>query len=160
MEKDQETVSRSGGMERKNKEVFFIPSSEKKDFYLKLAFFTDPHACVPVRSEYELLRILDRNLKKIVKALSLMNNQQWGECIPKIEACYGHYLMQNSISKKERSEVYLQVGQHLSFLSRMTANTTAISQLFDMYRDYSTDVERLLEQYTEEEHTSEGDKCP
>lgn len=147
MEKDQQPISTFGGMERKNKEVFFIPSSEKKDFYLKLAFLTDPHACVPARSEYELLRILDRNLKKTIKVLSLINNQQWDTCIPQIQACYGHYLMQNSIGKKERTQVYLQVGQHLDFLTRIAMNCKAIAQLFDMYRDYSADVEWLLEQY-------------
>lgn len=158
MKKDQETIPTCERWERKNKEVFFIPEKEQKDFYLKLAFVMDPHACAVERTEYELLKILHRNLKKALKFLTLVNGQQWDERVSDIQTCYGHYLMQESIDKKERKQIYHRMGHYLQFLTQMAMNSRVISQLTDIYIRYYADVEQLLEEYPQEKNALEKNK--
>lgn len=160
MKNEQETIPTWRGWERKNKEVFFIPLKEQKSFYLQLAFVMDPHACTVERTEYELLQILHRNLKKSAKFFSLINSQQWDERVSDLQACYGHYLMQDSIDKKERKQVHLRMGPYLQFLTQMAMNCKIISQLTEIHLRYCADVERLLQQYPQGKKRSEEDNDP
>lgn len=160
MKEGQDTTRTLEEWERKSKEVFYIPLKEQKDFYLKLAFVMDPHACAVERTEYELLRILHRNLKKATKFLALVNAQQWDERVSDIQTCYGHYLMQESIDKKERKQVHFRMGQYLQFLTQMAMNSKVISQLTGIYTHYYSDVERLLQEYPQEKTVSKKDKDP
>lgn len=150
MEKDETVTPAMNGMERKNTEVFFISPEEMKDFYFKLAFIIDPHACTPKRTEYELLKILHRNLKKAIKLLSLVNSLKWKENIPHIQNCCGLYLMDKTISKKERMEVFTHIGQHLQALTQLGMDSRTMHQLYDIHLRLSANVERLLEQYPQE----------
>lgn len=150
MEKDENATPSINGMERKNTEVFFISPEEMKDFYFKLAFIIDPHACTPNRTEYELLKILHRNLKKAIKLLSLVNSLKWNESIPEIQSCCGLYLMEETISKKERMDVYVHINQHLKSLIQMGMNSRTIHQMYDIYLRLFSNVERLLQEYPQE----------
>lgn len=150
MEKDENAPRGSDGMERKTTQVFFIPPEEMKDFYFKLAFIIDPHACTPNRTEYELLKILHRNLKKAVKLLSLVNSLKWNESMPEIQNCCGLYLMEDTISKKERMDVYTHIGKHLQALTQLGTNSRTMHQLYDIHLRLAKNVERLLQQYPEE----------
>ena len=65
METKQVTVQPAvGGMIKASKDSFVIPKEELKDFYLKFAFPLDPDSCSVNRTEFELLNILLKNLKK------------------------------------------------------------------------------------------------
>lgn len=65
METKQVTVQPAvGGMIKASKDSFVIPKEELKDFYLKFAFLLDPDSCSVNRTEFELLNILLKNLKK------------------------------------------------------------------------------------------------
>lgn len=150
MKKDENESPVVESMNRKSTEVFYIPPKEMKDFYLKLAFLIDPHACKPTRTEYELLKILHRNLKKATRLLSLVNSLNWNENIPEIQKCCGLYLMEDTISKKERMEVHTHIGQHLQALTQLGMNSKTVHQWYDMNLRHSTNVERLLQQYPEE----------
>ena len=73
METKQVTVQPAvGGMIKASKDSFVIPKEELKDFYLKFAFLLDPDSCSVNRTEFELLNILLKNLKKILCFGSLL----------------------------------------------------------------------------------------
>ncbi len=66
METKQVTVQPAvGGMIKASKDSFVIPKEELKDFYLfKFAFLLNPDSCSINRTEFELLNILLKDLKK------------------------------------------------------------------------------------------------
>ena len=67
METKQVTVQPAvGGMIKASKDSFVIPKEELKDFYLKFAFLLNPDSCSINRTEFELLNILLKDLKKIL----------------------------------------------------------------------------------------------
>ena len=51
-------------MIKASKDSFVIPKEELKDFYLKFAFLLNPDSCSINRTEFELLNILLKDLKK------------------------------------------------------------------------------------------------
>ena len=74
METKQVTVQPAvGGMIKASKDSFVIPKEELKDFYLKFAFLLNPDSCSINRTEFELLNILLKDLKKILAALTHLN---------------------------------------------------------------------------------------
>ena len=92
METKQVTVQPAvGGMIKASKDSFVIPKEELKDFYLKFAFLLDPDSCSVNRTEFELLNILLKNLKKILTALTHLNTHPWDEGIAEIQISCGVY---------------------------------------------------------------------
>lgn len=160
MKKKQEKIPTMQGWERKNKEIFFIPLREQKDFYFKLAFVMNPNACVVEHTEYELLKILCRNLKKATKFLSLIKGQPWDKRVDDIPTCYGHYRMQESIDKKERKQIYLGMGKYLQFLTPRAMTCKVISQLTEIHLRYSANVEHLLPHDRQEKNRFKESKGP
>lgn len=82
METKQVTVQPAvRGMIKASKDSFVIPKEELKDFYLKFAFLLNPDSCSVNRTEFELLNILLKDLKKILAALTHLNTHPWDEGI-------------------------------------------------------------------------------
>ena len=101
METKQVTVQATvGGMIKASKDSFVIPKEELKDFYLKFAFLLDPDSCSVNRTEFELLNILLKNLKKILAALTHLNTHPWDEGIAEIQISCGAYSIQDSLDRK------------------------------------------------------------
>ena len=92
METKQVTVQLAvGGMIKASKDSFVIPKEELKDFYLKFAFLLNPDSCSINRTEFELVNILLKDLKKIMAALTHLNTHPWDEGIAEIQISCGVY---------------------------------------------------------------------
>ncbi|EXY30644.1 hypothetical protein M080_7093, partial [Bacteroides fragilis str. 3397 T10] len=76
-------------MIKASKDSFVIPKEELKDFYLKFAFLLNPDSCSVNRTEFELLNILLKDLKKILAALTHLNTHPWDEGIAEIQISCG-----------------------------------------------------------------------
>ena len=112
-----------GGMIKASKDSFVIPKEELKDFYLKFAFLLDPDSCSVNRTEFELLNILLKNLKKILAALTHLNTHPWDEGIAEIQISCGAYSIQDNLSKEKRMQMNTSTGKHLQFLPQMAVSS-------------------------------------
>lgn len=120
METKQVTVQPAvGGMIKTSKDSFVIPKEELKDFYLKFAFLLNPDSCSANRTEFELLNILLKDLKKTLAVLTHLNTHAWNEGIAEIQISCGVYSIQDNLSKKERMQMNTSTGKHLQFLTQM-----------------------------------------
>lgn len=134
METKQVTVQPAvGGMIKASKDSFVIPKEELKDFYLKFAFLLNPDSCSINRTEFELLNILLKDLKKILAALTHLNTHPWDEGIAEIQISCGVYSLQDNLSKKERMQMNTSMGKHLQFLTQMAVNSPVFKLLFKNY---------------------------
>ena len=71
METEQVAVQPTvGSIAQTPQNAFVVPNGELKDFYLKFALLLNPNSCSANRTEFELLNILLKDLKKIVGALT------------------------------------------------------------------------------------------
>ena len=120
-----------GGMIKASKDSFVIPKEELKDFYLKFAFLLDPDSCSVNRTEFELLNILLKNLKKILAALTHLNTHPWDEGIAEMQ-------------------MNTSTGKHLQFLTQMAMNSPVFKQLFRNYHNHYIQVESLVKQMAKE----------
>ena len=142
METKQVTVQPAvGGMIKASKDSFVIPKEELKDFYLKFAFLLNPDSCSINRTEFELLNILLKDLKKILAALTHLNTHPWDEGIAEI---------QDNLSKKERMQMNTSMGKHLQFLTQMAVNSPVFKLLFKNYHNHYIQVESLVKQMAKE----------
>ena len=131
METKQVTVQPAvGGMIKASKDSFVIPKEELKDFYLKFAFLLNPDSCSVNRTEFELLNILLKDLKKILAALTHLNTHPWDEGIAEIQISCGVYSLQDNLSKEKRMQMNTSTGKHLQFLTQMAMNSPVFKQLF------------------------------
>ena len=151
METKQVTVQPAvGGMIKASKDSFVIPKEELKDFYLKFAFLLNPDSCSVNRTEFELLNILLKDLKKIMAALTLLNTHPWDEGIAEIQISCGAYSIQDNLSKKERIQMNAAMGKHLQFLTQMAMNSQIFKLLYKNYHNHYIQVESLVKQMAKE----------
>ena len=147
METKQVTVQPAvGGMIKASKDSFVIPKEELKDFYLKFAFLLNPDSCSVNRTEFELLNILLKDLKKILAALTHLNTHPWDEGIAEIQISCGVYSLQDNLSKEKRMQMNTSTGKHLQFLTQMAMNSPVFKQLFRNYHNHYIQVESLVKQ--------------
>lgn len=139
-----------GGMIKASKDSFVIPKEELKDFYLKFAFLLNPDSCSVNRTEFELLNILLKDLKKILAALTHLNTHPWDEGIAEIQISCGVYSLQDNLSKKERMQMNTSMGKHLQFLTQMAVNSPVFKLLFKNYHNHYIQVESLVKQMAKE----------
>ena len=151
METKQVTVQPAvGGMIKASKDSFVIPKEELKDFYLKFAFLLDPDSCSVNRTEFELLNILLKDLKKIVGALTHLTMHAWDDGIPEILLSCGAYSLQDDLNKKTRMQMNASMGKHLQFLTQMAMDSPAMKLLFKNYHNHYIQVESLVKQMAKE----------
>ena len=150
METKQVTVQPAvGGMIKASKDSFVIPKEELKDFYLKFAFLLDPDSCSVNRTEFELLNILLKNLKKILAALTHLNTHPWDEGIAEIQISCGAYSIQDNLSKEKRMQMNTSTGKHLQFLTQMAVSSPVFKLLFKNYHNhYKVWLNRWLKKWT------------
>ena len=139
-----------GGMIKASKDSFVIPKEELKDFYLKFAFLLDPDSCSVNRTEFELLNILLKNLKKILAALTHLNTHPWDEGIAEIQISCGVYSLQDNLSKEKRMQMNTSTGKHLQFLTQMAVSSPVFKLLFKNYHNHYIQVESLVKQMAKE----------
>lgn len=66
METEQVAVQPTvGSIAQTPQNAFVVPNGELKDFYLKFALLLNPNSCSANRTEFELLNILLKDLKKL-----------------------------------------------------------------------------------------------
>ena len=151
METKQVTVQPAvGGMIKASKDSFVIPKEELKDFYLKFAFLLNPDSCSVNRTEFELLNILLKDLKKILAALTHLNTHPWDEGIAEIQISCGVYSLQDNLSKEKRMQMNTSTGKHLQFLTQMAMDSPVFKQLFRNYHNHYIQVESLVKQMAKE----------
>ena len=129
-------------MIKASKDSFVIPKEELKDFYLKFAFLLNPDSCSINRTEFELLNILLKDLKKILAALTHLNTHPWDEGIAEIQISCGVYSLQDNLSKKERMQMNTSMGKHL--------HSPVFKLLFKNYHNHYIQVESLVKQMAKE----------
>ena len=151
METKQVTVQPAvGGMIKASKDSFVIPKEELKDFYLKFAFLLDPDSCSVNRTEFELLNILLKNLKKILAALTHLNTHPWDEGIAEIQISCGVYSLQDNLSKEKRMQMNTSTGKHLQFLTQMAMDSPTMKLLYRNMNKHYMQVEMLVKQMAAE----------
>ena len=151
METKQVTVQPAvGGMIKASKDSFVIPKEELKDFYLKFAFLLNPDSCSINRTEFELLNILLKDLKKIVGALTHLTMHAWDDGMAEILLSCGAYSIQDDLNKKTRMQMNASMGKHLQFLTQMAMDSPVFKQLFRNYHNHYIQVESLVKQMAKE----------
>ena len=151
METKQVTVQPAvGGMIKASKDSFVIPKEKLKDFYLKFAFLLNPDSCSINRTEFELLNILLKDLKKILAALTHLNTHPWDEGIAEIQISCGVYSLQDNLSKKERMQMNTSMGKHLQFLTQMAMDSPTMKLLYRNMNKHYMQVEMLVKQMAAE----------
>ena len=151
METKQVTVQPAvGGMIKASKDSFVIPKEELKDFYLKFAFLLNPDSCSVNRTEFELLNILLKDLKKILAALTHLNTHPWDEGIAEIQISCGVYSLQDNLSKEKRMQMNTSTGKHLQFLTQMAMDSPTMKLLYRNMNKHYMQVEILVKQMAAE----------
>ena len=151
METKQVTVQPAvGGMIKASKDSFVIPKEELKDFYLKFAFLLNPDSCSVNRTEFEMLNILLKDLKKIVGALTHLTMHAWDDGMAEIQISCGVYSLQDNLSKKERMQMNTSMGKHLQFLTQMAMDSPTMKLLYRNMNKHYMQVEMLVKQMAAE----------
>ena len=139
-----------GGMIKASKDSFVIPKEELKDFYLKFAFLLDPDSCSVNRTEFELLNILLKDLKKIVGALTHLTMHAWDDGMAEILLSCGAYSIQDDLNKKTRMQMNASMGKHLQFLTQMAMDSPTMKLLYRNMNKHYMQVEMLVKQMAAE----------
>ena len=105
METEQVAVQPTvGSIAQTPQNAFVVPNGELKDFYLKFALLLNPNSCSANRTEFELLNILLKDLKKIVGALTHLTMHAWDDGIPEILLSCGAYSLQDDLNNTYANE--------------------------------------------------------
>ena len=151
METKQVTVQPAvGGMIKASKDSFVIPKEELKDFYLKFAFLLNPDSCSVNRTEFEMLNILLKDLKKIVGALTHLTMHAWDDGMAEILLSCGAYSIQDDLNKKTRMQMNASMGKHLQFLTQMAMDSPTMKLLYRNINKHYMQVEMLVKQMAAE----------
>ena len=151
METKQVTVQPAvGGMIKASKDSFVIPKEELKDFYLKFAFLLNPDSCSVNRTEFEMLNILLKDLKKIVGALTHLTMHAWDDGMAEILLSCGAYSIQDDLNKKTRMQMNASMGKHLQFLTQMAMDSPTMKLLYRNINKHYMQVEILVKQMAAE----------
>ena len=151
METKQVTVQPAvGGMIKASKDSFVIPKEELKDFYLKFAFLLNPDSCSANRTEFEMLNILLKDLKKIVGALTHLTMHAWDDGMAEILLSCGAYSIQDDLNKKTRMQMNASMGKHLQFLTQMAMDSPTMKLLYRNMNKHYMQVEMLVKQMAAE----------
>lgn len=129
--------------------VFHIPDEELKAFYLKEAFLLDPQACDTRQSEYWMLMILQKRLKRILALLSMLNSHPWYESLVSIQTVNGFYLTQDNISREERLKVNSDLLKHQKIIAYISSKQNISQELHMLINKHYLNVTRLLKQFQE-----------
>lgn len=85
METDFLTVQQSEDLQKLSGNPSPLSEEELKDFYLKLARLVNPNACSANRSDFEVLNILCKDLKRNLGILCKYTQHAWDEGILEIQ---------------------------------------------------------------------------
>ena len=151
METEQVAVQPTvGGITQAPQNVFIVNDRELKDFYLKFALFLNPDSCSVNRTEFEMLNILLKDLKKILAALTHLNTHPWDEGIAEIQISCGVYSLQDNLSKEKRMQMNTSMGKHLQFLTQMAMDSPTMKLLYRNMNKHYMQVEMLVKQMAAE----------
>ena len=139
-----------GGMIKASKDSFVIPKEELKDFYLKFAFLLNPDSCSVNRTEFEMLNILLKDLKKIVGALTHLTMHAWDDGMAEILLSCGAYSIQDDLNKKTRMQMNASMGKHLQLLTQMAMDSPTMKLLYRNMNKHYMQVEMLVKQMAAE----------
>ena len=151
METEQVAVQPTvGGITQAPKNVFIVNDRELKDFYLKFALFLNPDSCSVNRTEFEMLNILLKDLKKIVGALTHLTMHAWDDGMAEILLSCGAYSIQDDLNKKTRMQMNASMGKHLQFLTQMDMDSPTMKLLYRNMNKHYMQVEMLVKQMAAE----------
>lgn len=159
METDFLTAQQSEDLQKLSGNPSPLSEEELKDFYLKLARLVNPNACSANRSDFEVLNILCKDLKRNLGILCKYTQHAWDEGILEIQMACGVYSVQDSIQKKERLDMNASLGKHLQFLAQMASASSVVRKMHAEYTRHLINVEYLLKQFSKDKKapTSESD---
>ena len=151
METEQVAVQPTvGGITQAPQNVFIVNDRELKDFYLKFALFLNPDSCSVNRTEFEMLNILLKDLKKIVGALTHLTMHAWDDGMAEILLSCGAYSIQDDLNKKTRMQMNASMGKHLQFLTQMAMDSPTMKLLYRNMNKHYMQVEMLVKQMAAE----------
>ena len=150
METDLLTVQQGEEMRKTNGNPSFLSDEELKDFYLKLAHLISPNACSSNRSDFEILSILRKDLKRNLGILCKYTQHARDEGMLEIQIACGVYSVQDNIQKKERLEMNTSLGKHLQFLAQMASSCSVARKIQAEYTRHVCNVEYLLKQMVDD----------
>ena len=155
METDFLTVQQSEDLQKLSRNPSPLSEEELKDFYLKLARLVNPGACSPKRTDFEVLSILSKDLKRNLGFLCKYTQHSWDEGLLEIQMACGVYSVQDSIQKKERLEMNASLGKHLQFLAQMASASSVVRKMHAEYTRHFINVEYLLKQFSKDKKSSD-----
>ena len=140
------TAQQSEDLQRLSGNPSPFSEEELKDFYLKLARLVIPGACSSKRTDFEVLSILSKDLKRNLGFLCKFTQHSWDEGLLDIQMACGVYSVQDSIPKTQRLEMNTSLGRHLQFLARMASSCSVARKMHAEYSRHFINVEYLLRQ--------------
>lgn len=155
METDLLTVQESEDLQKVSENSSPLSKEELKDFYIKLARLINPSACSSKRSDFEVLGILRKELKKTLGLLGQYAQHEWGEGVLEIQTACGTYSVQDAIPKKDRLDMNAALGKHLQFLMQMASASSTIRKMHAEYNRHFFNVDYLLKQFYKKKKASQ-----
>ena len=120
---ETQTSSLSDELNVVSKNVFGITDEGLKSFFLKEAVLLVPSYCTPNRNEFQILSILLKEYKKILEFFTQLNSFPWKLGIPDMHDVCIPYLLQDSLSAKERKRVGGEISRHIHFLTLLVSKS-------------------------------------
>ncbi len=120
---------------------------EMRQFYLNEARMMCPTA-TEARSEKARLEILQVRVRRLIKMFTDLHNFQWNEGVRQMQIGYGIYMMEHSISSKERRNVNDAWAQRLSAIVGMQSYNDLVNHMLMHYTRQGRDLEQLLAAYS------------
>lgn len=119
---------------------------EMKQFYLNEARMMCPTATED-RTEKARLEILQVRVKRLIKMFTDLRNFQWGEGIRQMQIGYGIYMMEHSVSSKERRNVNDEWARRLASIVGMQGYNDLVNHMLVHYTCQNKDLDKLLTAY-------------
>lgn len=144
MKPNEETAPVAGSMNVTTKKVFSLSDEELKDFYLKESVVLFPNRCVPNRSEYELLCMLQTEYKQALAFISRLNSTPWEENLSTLYSVTACYMMQSEYSLPDKKRVNATMAEHVKQVSALTVHRTFLHKLQGIYNTHYNNLSRLV----------------
>lgn len=109
----------------------------------------DAEGCSINRSEYEMLAILMKLIKKETTLLSNLNCFEYKNSIGTLQQLIGNYLMQDSLSIAERQRMNREVIPLMKFLIEVSTGRKATALLQGFYEKQCNLLGNILKGYAE-----------
>ncbi len=123
-------------------------TEEQLNFYLEEARTMCPSA-VEGLSEHRTLSILHGRLRRIVRLLTLIQEDTRSNDLHHIQRACGYYLVQDSVPRPERISFNKRLSNHIDICNQLTGERDIAGYTLDYFTRQLHDLEQYLRQKQE-----------